>query len=312
MLDHITHLFRLQAIVEAGSMRRAAEVLNVTQPALTRSIAVLEERFGQPLLERHARGVRPTAFGLSVMRSTQRLARFWDIVDADLRNERRGMANTLRISAGPLWRVVVLPELLSQLQREMPELTIELRNSVPQDSRTQLLEGNLDVTFGGLQEPDEPADRLIKREFTVVQDRVVARDGHPLFDAVDASGQVDPGRLLDFGWLVYDIDPSYRATTLHATVERVGQPPNIRFICESLISAIRILQSSDCLCVLPNAALVETVNPRVLPVPVSLSRRQVRSGAIHRAEFADWPPIVRLMELCAAYFARTDFPIAHA
>uniref|UniRef100_UPI003101AF82 helix-turn-helix domain-containing protein n=1 Tax=Neorhizobium sp. EC2-8 TaxID=3129230 RepID=UPI003101AF82 len=56
MLDQITHLFRLQAIVEEGSLRRAAERLNLTQPALSRSLAQLEAHFGRPLLERHARG----------------------------------------------------------------------------------------------------------------------------------------------------------------------------------------------------------------------------------------------------------------
>ena len=53
MLDQMTHLFRLSKIVEAGSMRKASNDLNVTQPALSRSIAKLEERFGKNILIRH-------------------------------------------------------------------------------------------------------------------------------------------------------------------------------------------------------------------------------------------------------------------
>ena len=63
MLDYVTHLFRLKAIIEEGSLGRAAQRLNVTQPALSRSVSQLEKHFGQPILIRHSRGVAPTPFG---------------------------------------------------------------------------------------------------------------------------------------------------------------------------------------------------------------------------------------------------------
>jgi LysR family nitrogen assimilation transcriptional regulator len=50
-------------IVEAGSFSRAASVVHVAQPALSQQVAELEERLGVPLLQRSARGVRPTAAG---------------------------------------------------------------------------------------------------------------------------------------------------------------------------------------------------------------------------------------------------------
>src|SRR5271154_6545180 len=50
-------------IVEAGSFSRAASVVHVAQPALSQQVAELEERLGVALLQRSARGVRPTAAG---------------------------------------------------------------------------------------------------------------------------------------------------------------------------------------------------------------------------------------------------------
>ena len=76
----------------------------------------------------------------------------------------------------------------------------------------------------------------------------------------------------------------------------------MRITCESLISALGLLQNSDCLSILPDAAVVETRAPRIVPVPVLLSRREVRSGAIYRDEMQDWPPLVMLMELCRERF----------
>src|SRR5262249_42780904 len=50
-------------IVEAGSFSKAASIVHIAQPALSQQVAELEERLGVTLLQRSARGVRPTAAG---------------------------------------------------------------------------------------------------------------------------------------------------------------------------------------------------------------------------------------------------------
>ena len=50
----------LMTVVQAGSMGKAAQRLNTTQPAISRSIAELEHAFGVRLLDRHRQGVEPT------------------------------------------------------------------------------------------------------------------------------------------------------------------------------------------------------------------------------------------------------------
>ncbi len=57
------HLRYFVKIVEAGSFSRAAAIIHVAQPALSQQIAELEEKLGVILLQRSARGVRPTAAG---------------------------------------------------------------------------------------------------------------------------------------------------------------------------------------------------------------------------------------------------------
>ena len=57
----------LMAVVQAGSMSKAAAVLNTTQPAISRSIAELERAVGVSLLDRNARGVEPTAYGRALL-----------------------------------------------------------------------------------------------------------------------------------------------------------------------------------------------------------------------------------------------------
>ena len=59
----LRHLRYFVKIVEAGSFSRAAATIHVAQPALSQQIAELEEELGLPVLQRHARGISPTAAG---------------------------------------------------------------------------------------------------------------------------------------------------------------------------------------------------------------------------------------------------------
>src|SRR6202044_305503 len=60
---HYRHLYYFVRIVEAGSFSQAARTIHVAQPALSQQIAELEASLGIPLLQRSARGVRPTVAG---------------------------------------------------------------------------------------------------------------------------------------------------------------------------------------------------------------------------------------------------------
>ena len=60
MLLNLREIHAFQTIVDCGSLGKAAEVLHVTQPALSRIVKRLEEQLGVPLFERHQRGARVT------------------------------------------------------------------------------------------------------------------------------------------------------------------------------------------------------------------------------------------------------------
>lgn len=300
MLDQMTHLFRLQAVADAGSMRRAADGLNITQPALSRSISQLEARFGKPLLIRHARGVEPTDFGKRVIASIQRLSRHWELTEQELAGVGPGFNGRIRLRAGPLWRVVALPGLIARLQRRFPELTIEMQNGDYRNTIPDLQEGRCDVVFGGLQILDGHESRLASRHFTSVRDRVLAREDHPIFGG-HPDKPVDPIRLLEYPWLVYTADPAYEFETTHVSLEKAGLAPEIRARCESLIGAIEILKVGDYLCILPDASVVNTSSPRIVPVQAGLDERHIRTGAIYRQEMLGWGPLDTLMSLCEEY-----------
>ena len=73
MSDRIGLRLKLQdlnvfmAVVQAGSMRKAAERLNTVQPAISRSIGELEHTFGVRLLDRRRQGIEPTEYGRALL-----------------------------------------------------------------------------------------------------------------------------------------------------------------------------------------------------------------------------------------------------
>ena len=307
MLDVMTHLFRLRTVVEAGSMRQAAEVLNVTQPALSRSIAQLEARFGQPLLVRHSRGIVPTAFGarVRVARSAAAGPALGTGRSRICRDRRCGRPGT-HSAAG---RAALACRGAAGTDRRAatgrcPRLTVEMQNAADRNLAGRSGRGPLRRDLRRAADSSTAStcgvDRATSPPFTTASSPArITRSSRPSTPASASTPRV----LLDFPWLVYAADPVYELQTLHATVERLGRAPDIRATCESLIGALAILQHSDFLCILPDAAVADTRSPRIVPLPVELGRRQVPSGAIYRDEMYEWEPLRKLLELCEGYFA---------
>ena len=73
------------AIIDHGSLTRAAEVVCVAQPALSQQLAALEEEFGVPLVHRGAKGVRPTEAGKTLYRHIRNILRQVEMAGADVR-----------------------------------------------------------------------------------------------------------------------------------------------------------------------------------------------------------------------------------
>src|SRR5437879_1481832 len=63
----LRHLRALCAIADSGSVGRAARLLGYSQQAMSTQLQRIERYFGEPLFERHASGVEPTAYGFEVL-----------------------------------------------------------------------------------------------------------------------------------------------------------------------------------------------------------------------------------------------------
>jgi DNA-binding transcriptional LysR family regulator len=131
-------------VVEAGSFSAAARHLNVGQPAVSKSIAQLEERLGVRLLTRSTRGLTPTEAGQNFFERARRAIEEADEADLAARGAGADLAGRLRVSAGVTFSSLhVVPRLPAFLAAH-PDLSIDL---ILDDRAIDLIEEGVDIAL---------------------------------------------------------------------------------------------------------------------------------------------------------------------
>ncbi len=186
----LRHLRYFVVAAAHGSFNRAAQVLHLTQPALSRQVKDLEEELGVPLLERRTNAVRLTDAGERFFEEAQEiLAR----VDLAVRRTRAvPPQEVLRVSYAPSATAGILPRVLERFRRAHPAVRVELMDVTPLETLKLARAGGLDVVIA--LEPSVTAmpgfQWSVLRHLRLV---LVVRRDHPL-----ASLQrVPPKRLRD-------------------------------------------------------------------------------------------------------------------
>ena len=137
-----------QAVGETGSFSAAARAFGVTQPALSASIAKLEEYFGEQLFTRSTRGVRPTAFGLAVLPLVHRALGAMDEVSAEANRWTAPPTSGIRMGISPLVDRRVVADAYIAVCCLSPTVTprqLILREANMADLREGLAAGDLDI-----------------------------------------------------------------------------------------------------------------------------------------------------------------------
>jgi DNA-binding transcriptional LysR family regulator len=140
---HDLHI--LMAVVQAGSMNKAAALLNTTQPAVSKSIAELERAVGARLLDRNVKGVEPTAYGRALLDGGT-------AVFDDLRQAVKNIefladptAGEVRIGCNPFLAASFVPAVVDRLSRRYPRIVFHLVTSPTEALRRELRERNVDL-----------------------------------------------------------------------------------------------------------------------------------------------------------------------
>jgi DNA-binding transcriptional LysR family regulator len=115
-----------RAVMEAGTVSGAAEMLSVSQPNVSRMLKYTEGRLGMRLFERNRGRLQPTAEARALYREVQSLHAHLEAVQDAVRHIARGELGRFAVGASPSLGRHVLPTALSSLRHEFPQLAIKL------------------------------------------------------------------------------------------------------------------------------------------------------------------------------------------
>jgi DNA-binding transcriptional LysR family regulator len=168
----LNDLHVLMTVVQAGSMNKAAMLLNTTQPAVSRSIGELERTVGVRLLDRGPQGVEPTNYGRVLLDGG---AAVFD----DLRQTLKSIefladptAGEVRIGCNPFLAASFVSAVVDRLSRRYPRIVFHLVTAYVETLHRELRERNVDLLITRRSGP--VADERLGYEFLFDNSYVVA------------------------------------------------------------------------------------------------------------------------------------------
>jgi DNA-binding transcriptional LysR family regulator len=182
----IEQLEYLAAVTQSGSLRRASDRLHISQPALSEALTKLERELGVTLLDRRRSGAKISREGRDLLRP---MVEVLEAVDRLKRaaGDRRATGRVIRIGTVNAGTARLLLPAVQHVRAFQAGAAVEIRNLVPEEIRTGLHEGALDLgldnMLGGDDLPHDLDSAVLMRGRPVA----VLPVGHPLAAASEVS-----------------------------------------------------------------------------------------------------------------------------
>lgn len=252
------------ALLDEGSVTRAAARLSLTQPAVSGSLTRLREGFNDPLFVRTRRGIVPTTHALSLGAQVKRVLceveamlqpASFDPLQSDL---------TVNIAATDYAQRAVLVPFLAVLRERAPRMRVAVLPAHPDEVQTQLERGELALA---LMVPESISPELLHSHVLFEEHYVCTmREGHPEAGAKRLS--LAKFCALDHAIISYSGSP-FRGATDEA-LARVGRTRRVSVSVPCFLVLPEILRASDLIAVAPSRLVAGSAGLVALAPPVDI------------------------------------------
>lgn len=175
----LKQLRHLTVIAEQTNMHKAAEVLHITQPALTRSLNTLEGLLNVRLFDRHSGGMRATLFCTEIIGKCQQILLDVEDIQRAARIYQNIEVGELHIGVGRGVRELVLRTSVPEFVSQHPNISITVGEGTPEELDQRLKQRNVDLLITGLGSHSEVTEYRTEL-ITNVPLSVITRKGHPM------------------------------------------------------------------------------------------------------------------------------------
>ncbi len=273
----LRQLRHLAAVVEHRNLSRAAAAVNISTPALSKSLAKLEAEVGARLVERGPRGVTPTVFGLALARHARVMAAENQHALHEIEALRGAKRGRLAIGGTTSAGSQLLVRAVASLVRERPGLEVAVIGGKHRELMALLQQGDLDLMltgFGGAPAPETLEIPLASSRYAVVAGRAHALAGRSAVPLADAAA---------FPWIVPD-NIGEAIPQWHATFSDAGATPPVPAITsDSYLFILATVADGDFLGVVPEDLVASARNRDVVAIDLEGAAWPRRVRAVVRA-----------------------------
>jgi LysR family transcriptional regulator for metE and metH len=289
----LRHLRTLSALQSAGSLVRAAQLLNLTQSALSHQIKLMEERYGGPLFERKSMPIAFTATGSRLLALAATVLPAVEQAERDVARLSQGDQGQLRVALECHTCFDWLMPVMDAFRQRWPEVEIDLVSGFHSDPVELLRSGQADLVIGSDCGPDFTVFPLFRFEILVVLAQKHRLAAQRRLEAADFDGET---------LITYPV-PEERIDL----IREVLQPAGVAFerrTAELTVAILQLVASRRGVAALPNWAIKNYVDyDYVLAKPVgahglwSDAFVSVPMALAGKAYVADFVSVIR--EQCA-------------
>jgi DNA-binding transcriptional LysR family regulator len=286
-------LLDLLSVAKHGSFSAAAAAMNVSQPGLSRSIAVLEQEVGATVLERGRQGARLNAMGQALIFYAEALEALLDRAQEQVRLRTLGLEGSVRIGVTPITAAGVVPKALKILVQMAPQVNVSITEGLDSEIADLLRRGQLDLVVSRIGLGPEYPD--LEQETLFISDwALITRVGHPL----SRRPSVKLSDLKDVRWVLPAGGSAFRQQ-----MERVFAASDLGWPIQSIntnsIIAIKaIVMSTDCVSLMARGLVeVEIEAGRLWAIALEDIGGQRTVGLMWRRNEKLAPTAARLVEI---------------
>ncbi|MCI3208298.1 MULTISPECIES: LysR substrate-binding domain-containing protein [Pandoraea] len=258
----IRHIQVVLAIADMGNLLRAAQVLNISQPAISKALSDVEDVVGERLFDRTPFGTRATPAGDALIQYGRNVLADMDRMHDALSAIKRGDAGKLRVGVFSLisqWTPFM--RALSRLQASSRGILLTVEDGNMEDLMPKLDGGGLDIVVGRYPFASQQAHHTVKG---LCADRIVAvvRNDHPVLTL----GAIGFDDLVQYPWI---LPPERNIVRLQLEMELAAC--GLRFRDTPISSLViplntRFVQNTDAVMLMPSCTALEHVRAESLAI----------------------------------------------
>ncbi len=234
----VRDLLDIKAICDAGSYRKAAETLGVSQPTLSNRITLLEAKLGAQLFDREHGRSRPTELAVLIANRAEIIGRDAALLSKDIVRLASGRAGVVRIGMGPAPGRALFGPIVEGVAAQLPQVAMEIVFGSTRALADQLQARDLDIVI--CHPIESPAGNLTCELQLEADNVIVAHPEHPIFrDARTGIGEI----LRNHPMAVPFLEQRYVDMTRQFYEVDIGQLPG-RVMCSNFESLVRLVMTS--------------------------------------------------------------------